>query len=294
MSPVRRPDAVRGEIGRRLNLRIRHAVGLTQEPVPMCDDPALAYMPVDGVARLVHGDLSTMIIGGLGSLFLQMLHPHAMAGVAQHSRYQNDALGRLLQTANFIGHTTYGPSSQAHLDIERVLAVHEAVRGVADDGVSYYANDPHLLAWVHACEVSMFLAAYQRHGRVPLSAAESDEYVREMSQLARDLGAQDPPSSVAQLWAQIGAYRDELRLSADGEEARSFVAEEFVTGTVQKIVHRLFVQSSYDLMPDWARVQLGVPPSSRWRRTLVRPATRVLCAFVRRFVPPTQRVSVEV
>lgn len=294
MSPVRRPEAVRSDFGRRLSLRIRHAVGLTQDPPPMCDDPDLAYMPVDGVARLVHGDLSTMIIGGLGSLFLQMLHPHAMAGVAQHSRYQNDALGRLLQTANFIGHTTYGPSSQAYLDIERVLAVHEAVRGVADDGASYYANDPHLLAWVHACEASMFLAAYQRYGRVPLSAAESDAYVREMSQLARDLGAQDPPSTVAQLWAQIDAFRPELRLSADGEEARSFVAEEFVTGTVQKLVLRLLVQSSYDLMPDWARAQLGVAPSSRGRRALVRPATRVLCAFVRRFVPPTQRVAVEV
>lgn len=260
----------------------------------MCDDPNLSYMPVDGVARLVHGDLSTMIIGGLGSLFLQMLNPHAMAGVAQHSRYQDDALGRLLQTANFIGHTTYGSSTQAYLDIERVLAVHEAVRGVADDGVAYYANDPHLLAWVHACEASMFLAAYQRYGRIPLSVAEADDYVREMSKLASDLGAQSPPSNVAQLWAQIEAFRPELRLSADGEEARSFVADGFVKGVVQKIAHRLFVQSSYDIMPDWARVQLGVAPSSRWREALVRPATRLLCAFVRRFVPPTERLPVGV
>jgi uncharacterized protein (DUF2236 family) len=260
----------------------------------MCDDPNLAYMPVDGVARLVHGDLSTMIIGGLGSLFLQMLHPYAMAGVAQHSRYQNDALGRLLQTANFIGHTTYGSSTQAYLDVERVLAVHEAVRGVADDGVAYYANDPHLLAWVHACEASMFLAAYQRYGRVALSAEEADDYVREMSRLSRDLGAQDPPTTVAQLWDQIEAFRPELRLSADGEEARTFVADGFVQGTMQKWAHRLFVRSSYDLMPDWARAQLGVPARSRWRAALLRPATRGLCAFVRRFVPPTERVTVGV
>ena len=39
--------------------------------------------------------------------------PHTMAGVAQHSRYREDPLGRLLQTANFIGFTTYGTKAQA-------------------------------------------------------------------------------------------------------------------------------------------------------------------------------------
>jgi uncharacterized protein (DUF2236 family) len=65
-----------------------------------------------------------------------------MAGVAQHSRYREDPRGRLLQTANFIGRTTYGSKATAYADIERVLAVHQAVRGVADDGDAYYANDP--------------------------------------------------------------------------------------------------------------------------------------------------------
>jgi uncharacterized protein (DUF2236 family) len=115
-----------------------------------------------------------------------------------------------------------------------------------------------------------------------------------MSKLARDLGVQDPPTTVAQLWAQIDAFRPELRLSADGEEARTYVVDGFVQGTMQKFAHRLFVQSSYDLMPDWARSQLGTPSPSRARAVLVRPATRALCAFVRRFVPPTERVLVGV
>lgn len=263
-------------------------MGLTQDPPPICEDPALSYMRVDAVARLVHGDLSTMIIGGIGSLFLQMLHPHAMAGVAQHSRYRDDALGRLLQTANFIGHTTYGSKSLAALDIERVLAVHEAVRGVADDGVAYYANDPHLLAWVHACETAMFLAAYQRYGRVRLGPREADAYVEEMAQLARDLGAQSPPTTQAELWRQIEAYRPELRLSADGAQARDFVAHGFVKGTVQRLAHRLFVQSAFGVMPDWARRQLGIARVSRGRALAVTCASHVLCALVRRFVPPTE------
>jgi len=285
---VRRRDAARSRLQRRVNTRIRHAVGLTQDPPPICEDPALSYMPVDAVARLVHGDLSTMIIGGLGSLFLQMLHPHAMAGVAQHSRYRDDALGRLLQTANFIGHTTYGSKSLAALDIERVLAVHEAVRGVADDGADYYANDPHLLAWVHACETAMFLAAYQRYGRVRLGPREADAYVKEMAQLARDLGAQTPPTTLAELWNQLEGFRPELRLSDDGAQARDFVARGFVKGALQKAAHRLFVRSAYGVMPDWARRQLGVAPVSRARALAVTGASHVVCALVRRFVPPTE------
>ncbi len=289
---IRRREVATSRFRQRVNTRIRHAVGLTQDPPPACDDPTLSYLPVDAVARLVHGDLSTMIIGGLASLFLQMLHPHAMAGVAQHSRYQKDALGRLLQTANFIGRTTYGSKSMAALDIERVLAVHEAVRGVADDGVAYYANDPHLLAWVHACESAMFLAAYQRYARVRLSAAAADTYVSEMAQLARDLGAQAPPRTLAELTAQLAAFRPELRLSAAGVEARDFVAHGFVHGALQRGAQRLFVQSAYGIMPDWARDQLGVAASTRARTRVVTGASHVLCAVVRRFVPPTERVRV--
>ena len=293
MSSRRGPDAALADVRRRLNRRIRHGVGLTEEPPARCDDPQLSYLPVDAVARLVHGDLATMIVGGMASLFLQMLHPHAMAGVAQHSRYRNDARGRLLQTANFIGHTTYGTSHRARLDIERVRAVHERVRGVADDGVAYCANDPHLLAWVHACEVSMFLASYRRYGRVPLDDAEADQYVAEMSALARDLGAQDPPTSVAHLWAQIDAFRPELRRSSDAEVAHSFVADGFVRGAAQRVAQRLFVRAAYDLMPAWARRQLGVTAPRR-RAVLVRPATRLLCAFVRRVVPPAPRAALTV
>jgi len=288
VTPVRRPGLDFTGTRGKLNRRIRDAVGLTQDPPPICVDPAAAYLPVDGVARLVHGDLATMIVGGLGSLFMQMLHPYAMAGVAQHSRYQHDPLGRLLQTANFIGHTTYGTATQAYLDIERVLAVHEGVRGVADDGQPYYANDPHLLAWVHACEISMFLEAYRRYGRVRLSPAELDQYVGEMARLARDMGAEDPPTTLGELHAQIDAFRPELRLSADGAEARRFVADGFVQGRLQRRAHRLFVRCAAGVMPPWAARQVGFR-YSRLAQRLAVPAGSLLCAAVRLFVPPTTR-----
>ena len=274
-----------------VNLSIRNAVGLTKEPPPRCDDPEDAYFALDSVARLVHGDLSSMLVGGLGSLFFQMLHPYAMAGVAQHSRYQRDALGRLLQTANFIGFTTYGSRATAHHAIERVLAVHEGVRGVADDGVPYYANDPHLLAWVHAAEVSMFLRAYQRFGRLAITSREADQYVEEMAVLARDMGMVDPPTSVAELEQTIARFRPELRLTPDAEIARDFVSTGVVQGPLQKIAYWLLVQSSFSLMSPWAREMLGVPARGRLLQMVIRSSTSLLCSSLRLFVAPTPRVN---
>ena len=257
----------------------------------MCSDPETAYTPVDGVSRLVHGDLASMLIGGLASLFFQMLHPLAMAGVAQHSRYQRDPLGRMLQTANFIGATTYGSKQHAYAAIERVRAVHEAVRGVADDGRAYAASDPHLLLWVHCAEISMFLAGYERFGRDTLRVGEADAYVAETAQLARDLGVASPPTSVAQLRVCLETFRPELRLSPEGALARDFIARGVVKGAAHRVVYWLIVRSSYALMEPWARDMLGVSIAPRGERWILRPAARQLCRALRVAVPPASRVT---
>jgi uncharacterized protein (DUF2236 family) len=270
----------------RVNRSIRGAIGLTKDPPTRCNDPDEAYFAVDGVARIIHADLPPMLIGGLASLFIQMLHPHTMAGVADHSRYREDPLGRLRQTADFIGFTTFGSRAEAFSSIERVLAVHQAVRGTADDGAMYFANDPHLLAWVHAAETSMFLTGYQRYGRQHLSDVQADAYVREMANLARDLGMTAPPESVAELNAAILTFRPELRLSDEGAVARDFVASGVVRGVQQKSIYWLLVRSSYGLMTPWQRELLGVDISPLRLRLLIHPAAKVLCWTMRFFVPP--------
>ena len=272
----------------RVNRNVRHAIGLTQAPPEACLDPSEAYTPVDGIARIIHGDLSSMLIGGIASLFLQMLHPPTMAGVAQHSRYQHDPLGRVLQTANFIGATTYGSRATAYAAIERVLSVHEAVRGVDDNLSPYYANDPHLLEWVHDAGTSMFLAGYQEYGAQKLSAADADQYVGEMATVARDLGAANPPNNVAELNAALERFRPELRLSADGVVARDFVSHGVVRGLIQPVAYRLIVHSALDLLTPWARALLGVSPHPLVHRVATRPATLALCAGLRAAVPPYQ------
>lgn len=289
MSTVRELAA---RLRERASRSIRHAAGLTQAPPPRCDDPDEAFGDVNGVARLVHRELPSMLIGGVASLFFQMLHPYAMAGVAQHSRYQEDPLSRVLQTANFIGATTFGSKATAQDAIERVLLVHRYVHGVADDGVNYDANDPHLLLWVHCAEISMFLSAYRRFGSRPLSDAEADHYVKETAHVARLLGATNPPETVSQLNAALLSFRSELRLSTDGVSARDFLATRITSSRAQRCIYWLFVRSAWALLPAYAQDLLGVR-SRGWReRLFVRPSSRVVCRVMRAVVPPPPHVTI--
>ncbi|MGC8498132.1 MAG: oxygenase MpaB family protein [Acidimicrobiales bacterium] len=264
---------------------VRRAIGLDRDPPPVCDDPAVAYLPVGGVARLVHGDLPAMLVGGVAALFFEMLHPYSMAGVADHSRYREDALGRVGQTAHFIAETTYGTRDTARAAVARVRAGHERVTGTADDGAAYAANDPHLLAWVHDAGTYAFWASYRRYGPRRLSAADADRYVDEMARLALDLGADAPPRSWRELTAQLSAFRPELRLSADGVEARDFLRAGVSAGTVAPAVYRLVVASALDLLPPWALALLDERPPS-WRSAPVRLAMRGVGTALRAVIPP--------
>ena len=281
--------SVSARVRQRASASIRHSAGLTKMPPPRCNDRAKAYSEVDGVARLVHGDLPSMLVGGLASLFFQMLHPYAMAGVADHSRYQEDPLGRLLQTANFINATTYGSAEQAREAIDRVLNVHRFVHGVADDGEPYDANDPHLLLWVHCAEISMFLSGYQRFGAQQISDEDADSYVREMIPLARDLGVLDPPTSVAELNATILRFRPELRLSVAGVVARDFIARSVVKSRSQRFTYRLLVLSAWSLLAPWAQELLGVRTNKAVDRLVIRPSTKIVSYLMRLAVAPQPR-----
>ena len=113
---------------------VRRAIGLSDEPPGVTTDPGRAYLPPGAMARHVHGDLPSMLIGGMTALFLQSLHPLAMAGVAEHSNYREDPLGRLRRTAAFVGATTFGTVEEASEAIERVRRVHRRVRGPLPTG----------------------------------------------------------------------------------------------------------------------------------------------------------------
>ena len=246
--------------------------GLKPEEMASVDD--LGLFGPDSVVWRVHGD-SSMLIGGLRSLMLQTLHPLAMAGVAEHSDYKADPWGRLSRTGRFVGATTYGSTETAERAIRIVRNVHTKVKGTAPDGRPYSANDPHLLLWVHITEVDSFLQAYQAYGTGKLRDAEKDQYVAEMADIARRLGSETPPESVAELNACLEAFRSECKAGPYARETIRFLLLPPVH-LMLRGPYGVLAAGAITLLPSWARRELRLPILPLTDPLAVRPAATIL------------------
>ena len=211
----------------------------------------------DSVIWRVHGDVTTMMIGGVAALLLQMLHPAALAGVWEHSTFRNDMLGRLRRTARFIAVTTYAERGQADAAIDRVRAVHERVRGVLDDGTAYCASDPDLLAWVHVCETIGFLDAWMRYREPLMSRADQDAYVAEAAVVALRLGADPVPQTRAEAEALIERFRPRLAGGGRVRAVATMILDQPPKSRVAAPAQRLLMEAAIDLLPAWAKVLHG-------------------------------------
>ena len=85
----------------------------------------LGYFGPHSVTWRLHAD-PVLWIGGLRALFLQALHPLAMAGVEQHSGFRSDPWGRLFRTADYVGAVTYGTRAEADRASAALTAQHAA------------------------------------------------------------------------------------------------------------------------------------------------------------------------
>ncbi len=247
--------------------------------------PGPRWFPDHSAIRRVHSDAS-MFVGGLSALLLQSLHPLAMAGVAQHSDFRTDPWGRLQRTADFLAATTFGPIPVAERSIAIVRKVHERVVGTASDGRPYSANDPHLLRWVHVCEVTSFLTAYQRYGADPLSAEDADAYVKDASLVARKLGVNEPPKNVRELAAELREYRYELRGTTEARQAARFLLLEPPLPLAARAPYAVLGAAAIGLLPAWTRWPLRLPFLPVSETMLVRPAGSAMTQLIRWSLSP--------
>jgi uncharacterized protein (DUF2236 family) len=270
-------DAAVGDVRLHLARGLRRMVAGDRPPVrdlsrPVEGDPGL-FGP-DSVTWRVHADAS-MLVGGLRALLLQMLHPLAMAGVADHSDYRRHPDRRLARTARFVAATTYGTTEQAEEALEAVRRVHRSVVGTAPDGRPYAASDPHLVAWVHHAEVDSFLRAHQRYSAAPLDRADEDRYVAEMAVLCERLGGEPPARSVAEVRAYFATVRPELH---GGRQARDAARWLMVPPLplAARPAYAVIAPAAVGLLPRWAQRELWLPLLPGVDPVLVRPATRAL------------------
>jgi uncharacterized protein (DUF2236 family) len=131
-----------------------------------------------------------LLLLGMRALLLQIAHPKVAQGVADHSRYREDPLGRGVRTFTAMYRIIFGDRDEAMAVALRVRTIHNRVQGrVADPlpaGIppDYDANDPELLFWVAATLLDSAVIAYE-YFVAPLGSDGKDQFLRE----ARRLGA---------------------------------------------------------------------------------------------------------
>lgn len=157
----------------------------------------VGYFAPRSPTRIVIGDPAALV-GGISALYLQALHPRAMAGVDQHSSFPDDFWPRLQRTIGYVTTLAFADTETADAAVARVRRIHAGVRGTDPvTGLPYSADDPELLRWVHVCEVSSFVDAVHRIGVV--DDEQADRFLAEQVRAARLLGATDVPASRAEV-----------------------------------------------------------------------------------------------
>jgi uncharacterized protein (DUF2236 family) len=227
-----------------------------ERPVPRRTD---GLFGPQSVAWKIHGDVVSMMTGGVTALLLQMLHPAVLAGVWDHSRFRDDMQGRLRRTARFIALTTYGGRQEAEAAIARVRHIHSHVTGTLPDGTPYQANDPGLLAWVHLTEAMSFLSAYQRY-TAPLPLSAQNRYFAEMAQVAQALGADPVPQTRRAAEDLMAQMRPAMRADERSREVCRLVLTQPASRPLAEPLQRLAMGAAIDLLPDWAKRLHGLPP----------------------------------
>ena len=215
----------------------------------MSYDPRGIYSP-ENIVWKVHSDPS-MLVGGLRALFQQALHPVAMAGVATHSNFREDAWGRLQRTGDYVTTLTFGTTEQALELTSRVRRVHTKLG----------LDNPHELLWVHMAMVDSFLDVAFRSG-APLSAEDKDAYITHMVEFAALVGIprSDVPTTLVQLKEYFTTIAPELAATDDAKRAAIFL-------TVPPLP--TLVRFATPAAPAWAALSaLAAASLPRWARDL--------------------------
>ena len=92
-------------------------------------------------------------LGGLRAILMQLAHPAVAQGVADHSNFQQDPMGRFVRTMSVVQDILFGPADVAVKAATRVYAKHARVEGIlphTQEEYHYFALDPDLLLWVYA------------------------------------------------------------------------------------------------------------------------------------------------
>ena len=221
---------------------------------------------------------------------MQALHPGSLAGVQQHSRYEQDPLGRLAGTIRWLTVTTFGSRGAIEKEASRVNRLHERVTGEyqASSGKSrpYRAADKDLLLWVHIAFMDSFLRAHQSYSAAPIPGG-ADAYVSLWSRSVTPLGLDSAPMSEAGLIEAIGRFDSELVVTNRTREVVRFIQYPPLPWLARAIYRLLFAAAVQTLEPRY-RELLDLQTLPSW---FVKPTTRALLKIMRTAIGPESPIE---
>ncbi len=189
-------DAYRNRVATATGSLFAHARYPLENTLSYHGDPGL-FGPGSPTWTVI-GDVSTFV-GGLRALLLQAAHPEVAAGMADHSQYREDPLGRLSRTSAYVTATAFGARPEVEAAVAVVRHAHQTVVGTSHRGTTYRADAPPLAAWVHNSLTEGFLVAYQVFGPRRLTAFDADVFVAEQARVGRLLEAHPLPETAGDL-----------------------------------------------------------------------------------------------
>ncbi len=208
----------------------------------------------------LHAD-PAMWLGGVRALFLQALHPLAVAGLTQNSAFAQDPAARLVRTGEFIVATTWGTRTQAEQAGDRVRALHSRMRIThPGSGRTVRLDQPELLRWVHCTLVASNLHTARRAG-LRLRDEQADQYIDEQRRIAALVGldAADVPGSQRALDGYIADMRSVLRCTQEAQHILRFLLRPALAGRLRLLLPAWMAGArlAYSLLPRWARDSYG-------------------------------------
>lgn len=236
------------------------------------------FSPTDA-PWVVHGDLATLV-GGIRALLMQALHPGSLAGVSDHSRYEQDPLGRLAGTTKWLSILTFGSTDAIAKESARVNGMHKKVVGeyeVKPGQLKHYAAaDEDLLLWVHIAFTDSFLIAHEFYGAKSIPGG-SDTYVNLWSRAVEPLGLLSAPKSRADLKSAITTFDSIIRADQKTYEVIKFIKKPPLSRAANFAYSIMFQAAAVTIEPKYLKI-LRI---KTWPRIIVIPVTKILLNFMR-------------
>lgn len=143
-----------------------------------------------------------VLLAGPAAAVLQVAHPQVAMGVAAHSKFRTDSIGRLNRTLEAVYSVAFGTSEEVERVRDGVARAHRSVRG---EGYSAFDQDAQL--WVLATLIMASANMFRRFAG-PLTEKELNQFLEENARFGEVFGLD--PGMLPKSWDGFQTYYEHM------------------------------------------------------------------------------------